>query len=102
MEGMAPRRLTPIRIAKAVLVALLALVIAIVALVYLSPETATRLAIDAERARRLLRIESAELLHRRLPRSRVAIMRGVGHLPMLERPAECAAEYIRFRVSLPD
>lgn len=49
---------------------------------------------------RLLRVESAEILHRLLPRSRVVIMRGVGHLPMLERPAESAAEYLRFRLSL--
>jgi pimeloyl-ACP methyl ester carboxylesterase len=49
---------------------------------------------------RLVRVESAEILRRLLLRSWVVVMPGVGHLPMLERPVETAADYLRFRASL--
>jgi pimeloyl-ACP methyl ester carboxylesterase len=31
-----------------------------------------------------------------MPKAQVAIMKGVGHLPMIEKPAETAEIYIRF------
>lgn len=40
---------------------------------------------------------TADLLHQLLPESRIVIMPGIGHLPMLESPRECADEYLRFR-----
>lgn len=43
---------------------------------------------------------TAEVLRALMPQTRLALMRGVGHLPMLERPAQAAAEYLRFRASL--
>lgn len=48
---------------------------------------------------RAINVATAEVLHRLLPNSRVIIMPGVGHLPMLERPARSAADYIQFRTT---
>ena len=42
---------------------------------------------------------TAEVLHRVLPASRVVIMPGIGHLPMLERPRESASAYLGFRTA---
>lgn len=49
---------------------------------------------------RTLDVASAGILHRLMPNSQVTIMRGVGHLPMLERPRASAEVYLRFRSSL--
>jgi len=49
---------------------------------------------------RVLDVTGAEILHRALPRSQLAIMPGVGHLPMLEVPRRTAADYRAFRASL--
>jgi pimeloyl-ACP methyl ester carboxylesterase len=49
---------------------------------------------------RAVHVGTAEVLHKLLPRSQVSIMPGVGHLPMLERPRQCAEDYLRFRSSL--
>jgi pimeloyl-ACP methyl ester carboxylesterase len=49
---------------------------------------------------RVLNVGSAQILHRLMPNSEVVIMHAVGHLPMLERPRESAADYLRFRASL--
>jgi pimeloyl-ACP methyl ester carboxylesterase len=49
---------------------------------------------------RVLDVASAEVLHKLLPRSRVKIMPGTGHIPMLERPWRSAEDYFVFRASL--
>lgn len=49
---------------------------------------------------RVLSVATAELLHKLMPRSRVIVMTGVGHLPMLEQPRQSAEDYLRFRASL--
>lgn len=38
-----------------------------------------------------------EFLHRLMPHSKLIIMEGVGHLPMLEQPAQTAQDYLDFR-----
>lgn len=43
---------------------------------------------------------TAEVLHRLMPNSRVIMMPGIGHLPMLEATARCAEDYLKFRGSL--
>jgi pimeloyl-ACP methyl ester carboxylesterase len=49
---------------------------------------------------RVIHVDSAPILKALLPNSRAIIMRGIGHLPMLERPAESASDYLKFRASL--
>lgn len=49
---------------------------------------------------RVLNVASAEMLHKRMPRSRVIIMPDTGHLPMMEQPQLSAKDYIKFRESL--
>jgi pimeloyl-ACP methyl ester carboxylesterase len=49
---------------------------------------------------RAIHVATAEVLHRLLPRSQIVIMPGIGHLPMLERPRQSAADYLRFRETL--
>ncbi|HCE09525.1 MAG TPA: alpha/beta hydrolase [Oxalobacteraceae bacterium] len=46
---------------------------------------------------RALNIATAAVLHKLLPRSQVITIPGVGHLPMIERDGQVAADYIRFR-----
>lgn len=46
---------------------------------------------------RALHVGSAEILHRLMPGSRVIIMPGIGHVPMVERPKQSAEDYLRFR-----
>ena len=48
----------------------------------------------------ILNPASAEILHGLLPNSRVILMDGAGHLPMLEQPERSAADYIAFRALL--
>jgi pimeloyl-ACP methyl ester carboxylesterase len=43
---------------------------------------------------------AAGIFHGLLPRSQVIVMPGAGHLPMLEKPEQCAADYFRFRTAL--
>ena len=43
---------------------------------------------------------TAEVLYKMLPRSRVVIMNGIGHMPMLESPEQCAEDYLYFRFKL--
>src|SRR5262249_151739 len=45
---------------------------------------------------RAVSVATADILHRLLPRSEVIVMPGVGHLPMMERPRQSAADYLRF------
>jgi pimeloyl-ACP methyl ester carboxylesterase len=49
---------------------------------------------------RVLNVASAEVLHKLLPGSRVIVMPGVGHIPMLERPRRSAEDYLAFREGL--
>jgi pimeloyl-ACP methyl ester carboxylesterase len=49
---------------------------------------------------RVLHPASAGILQMLLVRSEVAMMREVGHLPMVEGPEACALEYLRFRSKL--
>ncbi|MBB6093329.1 pimeloyl-ACP methyl ester carboxylesterase [Povalibacter uvarum] len=46
---------------------------------------------------RAIHVDSAQVLHRLLPKSQVMIMAGVGHLPHFEQPQPCVAAYLRFR-----
>ena len=43
---------------------------------------------------------TAEILYKMMPRSRVVIMKGIGHMPMLESPEQCAEDYLYFRFKL--
>ena len=38
-----------------------------------------------------------EILHERLPAAEGRLMPHMGHIPMLERPAEVAADWLRFQ-----
>jgi pimeloyl-ACP methyl ester carboxylesterase len=49
---------------------------------------------------RAIHVGTAQVLHKLLPNSRVVVMAGVGHLPMLESPRESAQEYLKFRAGL--
>lgn len=49
---------------------------------------------------RAIHVGTAEVLHGLLPNSQVAILDGIGHLPMLEDPARSADDYLRFRATL--
>lgn len=46
---------------------------------------------------RVINYMSAEVLYKLLPHSRVLIMNGIGHMPMLEAPEQCAEDYLYFR-----
>lgn len=50
---------------------------------------------------RVIHVGTAEVLGKLLPASQIVVMRGIGHLPMLENPKESAQEYLRFRAALP-
>lgn len=43
---------------------------------------------------------AAGIFHGLLPHSRVIMVPGAGHLPMLEQPEKSAADYIAFRKSI--
>lgn len=43
---------------------------------------------------------TADILHQLMPNSEVMMMKGLGHLPMLEAPARSAEDYLKFRESL--
>ena len=45
---------------------------------------------------RALHVGSGEILRALMPNAKLIIMPGIGHVPMLERPKESAAEYLRF------
>lgn len=49
---------------------------------------------------RILHPDGAAALQARLPRCRVRLMHGIGHVPMMEAPAATAADYLRFRAEL--
>jgi len=43
---------------------------------------------------------TAEVLYKMMPNSRVIIMNGIGHIPMLEKPEQAAEDYLYFRFKL--
>jgi pimeloyl-ACP methyl ester carboxylesterase len=45
---------------------------------------------------RVLHVSGAKVLHSVMPEAEAVVMEGVGHLPMIERPKETAAFYLRF------
>ena len=47
-----------------------------------------------------INVATANILHTLLPNSQLILMRGIGHLPMIERPQQSAEDYLRFRASL--
>jgi pimeloyl-ACP methyl ester carboxylesterase len=49
---------------------------------------------------RTLHVATADILHQFMSRSQVIVMRGVGHLPMIERPQQAAEDYLAFRESM--
>jgi len=49
---------------------------------------------------RVFHYSSAEILQKVMPRSRVIVMKGLGHLPMIEAPYSAARDYIAFRRAL--
>lgn len=49
---------------------------------------------------RVLHPEGAQILHKLMPNSRVIIMKGIGHMPMLEDVSQTAQDYVAFRRSL--
>ena len=49
---------------------------------------------------RAIHVATAEILHGILPNSQVTILRGIGHLPMLEQPRTSAEDYLKFRARL--
>ena len=49
---------------------------------------------------RAISVETAPILHKLLPDSQVIIMKGIGHLPMVEAPGATARAYLKFREGL--
>ena len=49
---------------------------------------------------RVFHYSSAEILQKVMPRSRAIVMKGLGHLPMIESPYRTAKDYLRFRSGL--
>lgn len=49
---------------------------------------------------RAINAATAHILHTLLPNSEVIIMKGIGHLPMIEAPRAAARDYLNFRAGL--
>ncbi len=49
---------------------------------------------------RVISPATADILHKLLPNSEVIMMKGLGHLPMLENPHQSAEDYLNFRKKL--
>lgn len=49
---------------------------------------------------RAINVGTAPILHKLLPNSGVIIMKGIGHLPMIEAPKAAARDYLKFRAGL--
>jgi pimeloyl-ACP methyl ester carboxylesterase len=45
-------------------------------------------------------VAAAEILHGLLPNSEVIVLPDAGHLPMIEQPERCAADYLKFQQAL--
>jgi pimeloyl-ACP methyl ester carboxylesterase len=50
---------------------------------------------------RVIHVGTADIMQKLMPRSKVIVMRGIGHVPMMENPAQAAADYLAFRDGLP-
>ena len=50
---------------------------------------------------RACHVDGAAILHARMPRSKVSIMKGIGHVPMMEAPEWTVSDYRAFRSALP-
>ena len=48
---------------------------------------------------KLLSPAGAEIMHKLLPNSQVILMRGIGHMPMIESPKQTAADFLQFQAS---
>jgi pimeloyl-ACP methyl ester carboxylesterase len=51
---------------------------------------------------RAINVGTGEILHKLIQHSLLSIMHGLGHLPMVERPQQCAEEYLQFRAHMND
>ncbi|MGP8153039.1 MAG: alpha/beta fold hydrolase, partial [Smithella sp.] len=49
---------------------------------------------------RVISPATADILHKLMPHSEVIIMKGLGHLPMIEQPRRSAEDYLKFRDGL--
>ena len=49
---------------------------------------------------RLVHVDCVRVLRELLPNSSATVLRGVGHIPMLETPAKAAQDYLAFRERL--
>lgn len=49
---------------------------------------------------RVISVETAGVLSRLLPNSKVVFVQNTGHVPMFEKPRQCANDYVSFRTSL--
>ncbi|HXA48291.1 MAG TPA: alpha/beta hydrolase [Burkholderiaceae bacterium] len=49
---------------------------------------------------RAINVATGEILHKLMPHSQLSVMPGLGHLPMVERPQQCADEYLQFRAHM--
>jgi pimeloyl-ACP methyl ester carboxylesterase len=49
---------------------------------------------------RAIHVDTAGVLHGMLPNSKVVILDGIGHLPMIEAPERSATDYLDFRTGL--
>jgi len=49
---------------------------------------------------RVINVATADMLHGMMPNSKVLLMDGIGHVPMLEVPERAAEDYLQFRKSL--
>lgn len=49
---------------------------------------------------RVISVETANILSKLLPNSEVVFVQNAGHVPMFEKPRQCANDYVSFRESL--
>jgi len=49
---------------------------------------------------RIISIETANVLSKLLPNSKVVVVQNAGHVPMFEQPRQCANDYVSFRGSM--
>ncbi len=49
---------------------------------------------------RVIRIETANVLSKLLPHSKLVLVQNAGHVPMFEKPRQCASDYFAFRESI--
>jgi pimeloyl-ACP methyl ester carboxylesterase len=49
---------------------------------------------------RIISIETADVLSKLLPNSKMVVVQNAGHVPMFEQPRQCANDYVSFRESM--